>query len=242
MQMAGQLSLNGHSNQFGTESTIMADTHSTRRAHNFKDLLGFVFGRLTVVKFGGFTERTYPSRNRPHRIATWVCCCECGTEVVISSTQLLSKNTRSCQSCKSKIHGMASSREHSIWRSMINRCHNKNDRSYANYGGRGIVVCDRWRSSFVLFIEDIGMRPSAAHTLDRIDNNGPYDPLNCQWSTRKQQARNTRRNNLLTFNGHTRCLSEWAELVGIHRNTLRYRLGLGWTTEQVLTAPLRRNK
>lgn len=218
----------------------MADTDSTRRAHSFKDLTGCTFGRVTVICFNEFIERTYPSRARARRIPTWSCRCECGNEFVARTSYLTGKNGRGCHSCKSVSHGLSHTKEHAIWRSMIRRCHNPDDSGYADYGGRGIAVCELWRTSFEAFIKDMGPRPSVKHTVDRTDNDGCYCPENCRWATRSEQQKNTRRNVLLAFNGETHCLSEWAELVGIHRSTLQYRMRLGWTAEQVLTAPLRR--
>lgn len=99
-------------------------------------------------------------------------------------------------------------------------------------------MCDLWRRSFEAFIADVGNKPTPEHTLDRIDTNGDYEPANVRWATRKQQARNTRANHRLTFNGETLCLAEWAERMGFKYSTIVMRLKLGWTVEQALTAPL----
>ena len=105
------------------------------------------------------------------------------------------------------------------------------------YGGRGIKVCDRWQD-FENFAADMGPRPEGC-SIERIDNDGGYNPENCRWATRKEQNRNTRRNKLMTMGGVTRCLSEWAEVVNIHETVLRQRLFMGWTDEKALTTPVR---
>lgn len=113
--------------------------------------------------------------------------------------------------------------EYKTWYSMIKRCSDKNRLDYKNYGGRGIKVCDKWVSSFDLFFKDMGYRPEG-HSLDRIDNNGNYEPSNCRWATSKVQGRNTRNNSVIEYNGDKKCISEWAELLNLKRATLRHRI------------------
>lgn len=111
--------------------------------------------------------------------------------------------------------------ELNAWRCAIRRCYDPTDRSYANYGGRGISVCQEWRDSFYLFLQYIGRRPSKWHSLDRWpDQNGNYEPGNVRWATVKEQVRNTRQNHLITVDGETKTLAEWSELTGIDKNTL----------------------
>jgi len=117
-----------------------------------------------------------------------------------------------------------------IWKSMIKRCSNSNDRYYANYGGRGIKVCHRWKK-FENFLKDMGEKPNGM-TLDRIDNNGHYCMENCRWATRKQQMRNTRRNRLITINNKTKCLSEWCEELCLNYHRTKKRLNRGWPVEE----------
>ena len=119
------------------------------------------------------------------------------------------------------------------------RCVVPSASGYENYGGRGIVVCDRWLNSFENFLADMGERPSKAHSIDRYpDNDGNYEPSNCRWATRKQQTRNTRANRRISFCGETLCVAEWAERVGIHCDTIYDRLKLGWSIDRALTEPV----
>lgn len=121
-----------------------------------------------------------------------------------------------------------------IWRSMIQRCTDKDFKTYRHYGGRGVSICNRWLESFEAFMDDVGPRPSRKHSLDRIDNSGNYEPGNVRWATRTEQLRNTRRTRLLTFGGETHCLSAWSEKLGIDKRTIHSRLKAGWTVEQAL--------
>lgn len=168
----------------------------------FIDLTGRRFGRLTVVR--RVEDRVTPSGRR---IAQWLCYCECGGQCVVQGWNLSRGLTRSCgcyareqhvkrgQTMNLK-HGhnrrKAVSPEYQSWRSMIQRCENPNAYDYARYGGRGITVCERWRSCFENFLADMGPRPSPQHTLDRIDPNRNYEPGNCRWATKAEQSRNVR--------------------------------------------------
>lgn len=125
-----------------------------------------------------------------------------------------------------------------IWKGILDRCLNPKCKNFHNYGGRGITMRDAWRS-FDVFRADVGPRPSLNHTLDRIDNDGPYAPGNVRWATRKQQARNARFNHRLTAQGETLCLSEWAERTGLSKGCILQRLQAGWDATRVLTTPSR---
>lgn len=125
------------------------------------------------------------------------------------------------------------------WQHMIQRCHNPNDGDYSHYGERGITVCDIWRQSFQSFLDDMGLPPSDAHTLDRIDNNKGYSKDNCRWATPSQQSNNRRNTKQLTIKGITRPLSEWCALAGIGSKTVLYRLKhRGMTHEEAVYTPL----
>jgi hypothetical protein len=114
--------------------------------------------------------------------------------------------------------------EYTVWQNMIRRCGHSGHSSYHNYGARGIRVCQRWLDSFDDFCDDMGPRPSSRHTLERKNNDGNYEPNNCRWATWTEQANNTRHNRLLTYNGETCSVAEWARRLGIPRQTLLHRL------------------
>lgn len=135
-------------------------------------------------------------------------------------------------------HGRSHTPIYRTWASMCNRCTNQNDPNYPRYGGRGITVCERWGSSFDNFLADMGERPEGM-SIERKDNSGNYEPGNCRWATRKEQAQNTRRNVQLTFGGRTQPMVAWAAEVGITPAALRLRLQKGWTLERALSSPLR---
>ena len=127
----------------------------------------------------------------------------------------------------------AESTEFLIWIDMHHRCNCTTASVYRYYGGRGIKVCERW-NEFSNFLADMGRRPSAEHSIDRENSDGDYEPGNCRWATKQQQMRNTSYNRRLTLNGVTRCVAEWAEVLGISVNTIRKRVYLGYTDEQAL--------
>lgn len=122
---------------------------------------------------------------------------------------------------------------------MKRRCHSETDDAYPNYGGRGIKVCDQWRNSFAAFLADMGERPSPWHTLDRIDNDGNYEPGNVRWALRADQNRNTRKNLMLTYNGKTQHLSAWAKETGLKREAIAARLRRGLSVKDALTKPVK---
>jgi hypothetical protein len=132
-------------------------------------------------------------------------------------------------------HGMCYTRQHGIWGNMKSRCLNKNDDRYESYGGRGITVCEKWKD-FIGFWDDMKDGYSPIKTLDRIDNNKGYSKDNCRWATAKQQQRNMRSNVILTFNGRSMCITEWAEELGYNTSTLRKRISRsGWSVQRALT-------
>jgi hypothetical protein len=201
------------------------------------DLSGRKYGRLTVVK------RTGKDRQRRYH---WLCRCSCGEEKIVRGDSLKSGKTKSCGCLhKEKVahlltkHGHATrmtvSQAYRSWQHIIQRCTNPKHQHYHLYGGRGIMVCERWLNSFENFLVDMGEPPSPTHSIDRIDNNNQYCKSNCQWATKREQSRNRRNNHLETYNGKTQCLASWAEEYNIVYQTLQKRLKLGWSIEKALT-------
>src|SRR5690349_9748447 len=128
---------------------------------------------------------------------------------------------------------------YTAWSAARGRCHNPNNKQYPRYGGRGIEMCQAWRDSFDSFLADmVGVPP--ALTLDRINNDQGYEAGNCRWATVKQQARNRRSSHLVTYDGITKPLIEWAEQYGLRHGTLHYRLTHGWSVHDALTGPKRK--
>lgn len=131
---------------------------------------------------------------------------------------------------------------YSVWILMKQRCLNPKNPAFINYGQRGITVCDRWKHSFDNFLEDMGERPSKLHSIDRIDNNGNYEPLNCRWATRKVQNNNSRNNRYIEFRGQTKTMAQWCEIYKINPTTFYRRYYQHkWSLEKSLTAPLQPN-
>ena len=123
---------------------------------------------------------------------------------------------------------------------MIERCRNAKNKRFIDYGGRGIIVCERW-TNFENFLSDVGPRQSALHSIDRYPNmNGNYEPGNVRWATPKEQQRNRRVNHLVTHNGETRCIAEWAESFGMRTENLASRLRMGWSFEEAVSRPIGR--
>lgn len=136
-------------------------------------------------------------------------------------------------------HGAGRTSLYRIWGLIKQRCTNPNHPDFPRYGGRGIAMCARWAGSFSAFAEDMGPRPSDGHSVDRIDNNGGYEPSNCRWATRSQQARNRRNTHLFEHDGRSATLAEWSAVTGIGRSTLSMRLyKYGWSVDAALTTPV----
>jgi len=210
------------------------------------NLVGKRFGRLLIIRHEGY--------NKEGR-SLWLCQCDCGNKKIIRGNSLKRGLTRSCgclriekaKLCHSK-HKYSRTPTYIVWSNMKNRCYNKKHRQYKNYGGRGIRVCKRWlnkKNGFNNFLIDMGEKPKDKF-LDRMNNNklkNGYSPGNCNWSTKKEQNRNTRSNLAETFNGKTQCRSAFAEEYSIDKSTLAYRLDvMGLSIEEALTRPTRKIK
>ena len=197
----------------------------------FIDLTGRVFGRLCAMFYVGRTASG----------GLWHCQCTCGRWATLATSNFKYDRQISCGCYRREVecsHEETRMAEYTVWKMMKDRCSNKRSRLYVNYGGRGIAVCEQWRGSFRSFLNDMGHRPSSKHSIERVDNNGHYEPRNCRWATMREQLRNKRNNRRLTYDGKTMCLSAWAEHVGLPRYLLSGRLNRGWTPEAVLTTPI----
>ena len=206
--------------------------------YRVKDLTGRRFGRLHVLRYVG--------QNIYHK-ARWECLCDCGQIIITVGNSLIHGHSKSCgclnrekKTKRNTTHGMSKRREYSIWCDIKKRCLNRNSSSFSYYGGRGITMCIQWQQSFESFYKDMGPMPTPQHTIERLDNNGPYNPKNCTWESRKTQARNTRRNRYFTYQGKTLSLAEWAEESGMKYWTLHARLRRGWTFSRTISEPLLR--
>lgn len=135
------------------------------------------------------------------------------------------------------IHGKSKTKEYFIWSGIMQRCLNPKSPAYHHYGGRGITVCRRWRS-FQNFIEDVGEAPTPKHSIDRIDNNGSYEPGNVRWATQKEQMNNTRMNRFITHKGKTMTIAQWAEHLGMKHSKLYARIQDNWSVEDALCLEL----
>lgn len=198
----------------------------------YRDLSGQKFGRLTVVSYSHT-----PAKSTSH----WVCRCDCGNEVVKASALLRRGTVKSCGCLKRDFpnhvtHGGSRTPEYNVWAMMLRRCYEPKARTYKDYGGRGITVCGRWRD-FANFWADMGPRPSPAHQVERLDNDGPYSPENCRWATRSEQARNRRTTLLIDCDGESLPLCVWAERFGLPAKVVSQRLRRGWNVEKSLTTP-----
>lgn len=200
---------------------------------NFKDVTGTKYGRLTVLGFAG----------RSNRKSSWYCECECGNIKVAGASSLQSGKTTSC-GCRQienwttdKItHGMRYTLEYNSYKHAKERCTNPNDARWKDYGGRGIEF--RFES-FEQFFAEVGLRPTPKHSIDRIDVNGHYEVGNVRWASHAEQALNTRNNRLLTCNGRTMAMVEWARELNVHPSAILYRLNSGRSVEDALTSPFK---
>lgn len=214
-------------------------------ACNFINATGLTFGEITVV-----IRDICKAGNQ----AFWICRCACGAYLSTTITKLKSGHTKSCGcrrvpivSITNRKHGLSHTHPlWHVWTGMRRRCLSETDEAYDRYGGRGITLCARWdvgedgKHGFECFIEDMGPRPTASHSIDRKDNDAGYFPGNCRWATDKDQARNRRTSRTLYYRGHVLPAYEIAEMFGVKYSVLIDRLNAGkMTVKQAIETPVR---
>jgi hypothetical protein len=190
------------------------------------------FGRWTVISEAKTIEGQ-----------TWFeCQCECGTKREVRGSILKGRASLSCGCLQKDVmqkmketHGKSYSQIHNAWCAIKTRCNNTKNPNYQRYGGRGIKVCKEWAESFEKFAADVGEPPSRKHSIERIDNQGNYEPGNCRWATKTEQARNRRTSHFIVINGEKHCLSEWLEIKGLNKSTFEGRIRRGWTEQDAIS-------
>lgn len=200
-----------------------------------KNLIGERYGYLEVI------ER---SSNTKAGKARWKCVCDCGNETIVASSDLISGHTQSCgckkYESKNRVHGMTKTDIHKKWSSMLQRCYDKNHKSYLRYGAFGVKVCDEWRNDFISFMNwsySNGYKESLS--LDRIDNSKGYSPDNCRWVEWREQANNRTSNRLISYKGKTQPIKKWCEELGLSYLFIYQRMHRGGLTfEEAITKPI----
>lgn len=200
------------------------------------DIVGNKYGRLTVTAFAGYSQHARP---RPQ----WLCKCTCGNEYVGVGSALKNGNTSSCGCLRKEVstanattHGMKGTSVYNTWSGMINRCSLPSNNRYARYGGRGISVCKRWLS-FENFLEDMG-EPKKGESIDRVNNNGNYEPSNCRWANDATQRRNKSNNIWIKVGNESMIITDWAKRLGCGINTIKRRIARGWDIVDAVTRPV----
>jgi len=189
------------------------------------NLTGNNFGLLTV------TEKVELSKNESY----WRCMCRCGTVVVARGGHLKSGSIKSCGCLRGEKHGKSKTPTYRSYVKMKERCYDRKNNRYKDYGGRGIKVCDRWIRSFFSFLKDMGLRPSPSYSLGRKDNDGDYVPNNCRWETCSEQANNRRSSRIISCNGKTMTLAQWCKELKLKYGTVLARIDrYGWSHEKAL--------
>lgn len=199
-----------------------------------KDIIGLKFGRLTVISY---------SHTNSDNKACYNCVCDCGNEKIASGKSMRFGKTMSCGCLKNELdrtrnlkHGYCVGKktpEYYIWRSIIERCENKNNKSYKFYGAKGITICDEWRRNFSTFINDMGPKPNG-FSIERLDCKSGYSKENCIWADKYQQANNRSSNRLFTFDGKTQTIAQWAKQLNLKSGTIYMRLYRNWDVKKAL--------
>jgi hypothetical protein len=216
----------------------MSPWRASRRGMRIVDLIGRRFGKLTVIERVGTQRQSATST-----VALWKCICDCGTERITHTSRLTNGRSRHCgrPQCRSDYRGSRGLKRvptYHSWQNMISRCTQPSNPAFAHYSGRGIVVCERWRK-YENFLADMGERPSGT-TLDRWPNNdGNYEPGNCRWATKREQANNRITNISFRYRGRNYTLAELARVTGVSKETLRVRLVRpgGWSVKDAVETP-----
>jgi hypothetical protein len=195
--------------------------------------------KIVDIKYTIQQTGKYKGKKEGHKIGLYLC--RCGNEFIKEVSRINTGNTRSCGCIhKGKYTGHPLQ---PMYRGMVQRCYNKNNKRYKHYGGRGITVCDRWLEKikgFENFLEDMGERPEGKYSIDRINNNGNYEPSNCRWATASEQNRNYSKNRIIEYKGEKKIMIEWAEEKNIKYDTIHQRLNNGWSVEAAIETPLRK--
>ena len=194
-----------------------------------KDLTGQKFNNLTVLSFAHRKKEKY----------FWLCKCDCGNETIVESYRLRKGLTKSCGCLRIKAntkHGVWNSKIYRIYFGMLARCYKPRDKYYKYYGQKGIKVCEEWKNNFKNFYEwALKNGYKEGLSIDRIDSDKNYEPLNCRWVTLKEQGRNKKNVKLILYKGKEYYISDLAEMFNINRSTLYNRLKTGWDIEKALT-------
>lgn len=199
------------------------------------DMSGKKYGNLTAIKLVGYKA----SNNN----AVWNFVCDCGNELNTEGYSVRTGKITTCKECGRKRtraaslkHGLSNTPEFRAWAEIKSRCLNTKSTSYKNYCGRVIKICDRWIDSFENFLADMGIKPTKDHSIDRINNQGNYEPDNCRWSTVLEQANNKRNSVIITFQGVVDTLPGWSRRLGINYAALHQRIRVNkWPIERALT-------
>lgn len=176
------------------------------------------------------------------------CQCQCGRQASVSIYALKSDRATACRRCSQVSHGEHGNELYAIWHSMMDRCYNADNPRYSRYGGRGIIVCERWHDvrNFVSDLPDrpLGTGPTGKSlwSIDRIDVDGNYEADNVRWADNAVQARNKSNNIMITIDGRTQCLTDWACENGLEQSMVSRRIMRGWTPEKAVTTPVRKAK
>lgn len=195
------------------------------------ELIGRKFGRLLVIAQDCIkNQRVF-----------WLCQCDCGNEKSVNGSHLMNGAIKSCGCLQNEvriqthtIHGDHGTKEYIAWKSMKGRCYNENNEKYPNYGGRGIIVCERWLNSYDTFLSDMGRSPSNKLSLDRINTNGNYELGNCRWATSETQMNNMTTNRHITYKGETLNIGQWERRFNLTHGRFRKQRFKGWDGEKIV--------